>query len=393
MAAPERSRDGHLKRTILPGGGEHRGQDPEPDPMDADPDIPEKGTRVPGIAARRYIGVPQLPPPSPLDRDALASFARLKARELHAARAEGSPPARVAALLALATARLDSLYPLRVWNLYLRRRGPLLAAGAAYRMFFSIAAMLVTGFALLGIVASDNPVLRNGIIDMVAAGTPGLINTGDGGLAKPEQLLGLGGFGLTLVISLAAMVFTSLGWLAGMREGIRTILGLNRDRSDPVLSKMRDALLLLVLAVALVASSALAIASSSMIDSLAGLLQLSGSWTGALTRVGFVAAMFVLDCATAWVLLHVASRTTIIRGALWPAVLMAGAGATTLRSFSAMLLASLTNNVLLAPFAVILGLFIWFNLLSQLYLVAAAVVAVRAAESSRATIPGRASLG
>ena len=350
------------------------------DPLELDPEIPEIGTRAPGVYARKFVGAPLEPPPSPLDPRALAAFSRLKTQELYMQRAQGKFFARIGALSRVLLAFANSLYAMRIWNLYLRRRGPLLAAGSAYRMFFSIAAMLVAGFAVLGLVANGNPVLRDGIIDMVAASTPGLIDTGHGGLAKPEQLLGLGGFGLTLVISLGALVFTSLGWLTGLREGIRTILGLVRDRSNPILSKFRDALLLLVLAVALVASSALAIASSSMIDSLAAWLGFSGMWTSALTRVGFVIAMFILDCATAWVLLRVASRAVTIRGSLWPGVMLAGAGATTLRFFSAMLFASLTNNVLLAPFAVILGLFIWFNLLSQLYLVAAAVVAVRAAD-------------
>ncbi|PQZ91657.1 ribonuclease BN [Arthrobacter sp. MYb227] len=351
-----------------------------PDPFDLDPSIPEIGTRAPGVVARKFVGAPIEPPPSPLDPRALAAFKRLKTQELYAQRAQGTIFARIGALSRLLVAFINSLYPVRIWNLYLRRRGPLLAAGSAYRMFFSIAAMLVAGFSVLSMVANGNPVLRDGIIDMVAASTPGLIDTGHGGLAKPEQLLGLGGFGLTLVISLGALVFTSLGWLTGLREGIRTIFGLVRDRSNPVVSKLRDAMLLVVLAIALVSSSALAIASSSMIDSLAAWLGFSGMWTSALTRVGFVIAMFILDCATAWVLLRVASRAVTIRGSLWPGVMLAGAGATTLRFFSAMLLASLTNNVLLAPFAVILGLFVWFNLLSQLYLVSAAVVAVRAAD-------------
>lgn len=350
------------------------------DPLELDPEFPEIGTRAPGVSARKFVGAPVEPPPSPLDPRALASFSRLKTQELYAQRAQGTFFARIGALFKLLAAQINALYPMRIWNLYLRRRGPLLAAGSAYRMFFSIAAMLVAGFAVLGLVANGNPVLRDGIIDMVAASTPGLIDTGHGGLAKPEQLLGLGGFGLTLVISLGALVFTSLGWLTGLREGIRTILGLVRDRSNPVVSKLRDALLLVVLAIALVSSSALAIASSSMIDSLAAWLGFSGMWTSALTRVGFVIAMFILDCATAWVLLRVASRAITIRGSLWPGVLLAGAGATTLRFFSAMLLSSLTNNVLLAPFAVILGLFVWFNLLSQMYLVSAAVIAVRAAD-------------
>ncbi len=380
MAAKASNKEKVKKLILAPDGDDPRMQDALPDPLEFDPTIPEKGTRAPGVAARRYVGAPPIPPPSPLDPRALKSFTRLKAQELYVARAQGTFFARIGALFKLINAMINALYPMRVWNLYARRRGPLLAAGGAYRMFFSIAAMLVAGFAVLGMVASDNPVLRDGIIDMVAASTPGLIDTGDGGLAKPEQLLGLGGFGLTLVISLGALVFTSLGWIAGLREGIRTILGLYRDRSNPVVSKLRDAMLLLVLAVALVSSSVLAIASSSMIDSVAVLLNLSGVWTSALTRVAFVVAMLALDCATAWVLLRIASRAIMIRGALWPAVLLAGVGATLLRFFSAMLLASLTNNVLLAPFAVILGLFVWFNLLSQVYLVAAALVGVRAAD-------------
>lgn len=372
-----------LQRALVaPDADDPRMQDTS-DPLEVDPDIPEIGTRAPGISARRFTGAPPDPPPSPLDPKALTALIRTKTQDLYVARAQGSIFTRIKAFFSLLTARINSLYPMRIWNLYLRRRGPLLAAGSAYRMFFSIAAMLVAGFAILGLVANDNPVLRDGIIDMVAASTPGLIDTGEGGLAKPEQLLGVGGFGVTLVISLGALVFTSLGWLTGLREGIRTILGLVRDRSNPILSKLRDALLLLVLAIALVASSALAVASSSMIDSLATLLGLSGVWTNALTRIGLIVAMFILDSATAWVLLRVASRAITIRGSLWPGVILAGAGATTLRFFSAMLLSSLTNNVLLAPFAVILGLFVWFNLLCQLYLVSAAVVAVRAAGLKR----------
>ena len=348
-----------------------------------DPVTEELGTRAPGVVARRFVGAPPVAPPSPLDPRALQAFIRLKAQELYAARANGTPWLKVKSFFILLTAKFFALYPMRVWNLYVRRRGPLLAAGGAYRMFFSIAAMLVAGFTLLSLFANDNPVLRDGVIDMVAATTPGLIDTGDGGLAKPEDLLGIERFGWTLGISLGALVFTSLGWLAGLREGIRTIFGLKRDRSNPVVSKLRDALLLLVLGVALVASSALAIGSSSMIETVAGVLSLNGWWTSVLTRVGFVVAMFALDCATAWVLLRVASRARMITGGLLTGVLLAGAGATTLRFLSAMLLASLTNNVLLAPFAVILGLFIWFNLLSQAYLLSASIVAVRSADIQR----------
>lgn len=364
---------------VQPLGSRHAGFDPVAE---------ELGTRAPGVVARRFVGAPVAAPPSPLDPLALRAHIRLKARELGAARAAGTPWLRFKALCILLAARCSALGPVRVWNLYIRRRGPLLAAGSAYRMFFSIAAMLVAGFALLGLFASDNPVLRQGVIDMVAASTPGLIDTGHGGLARPGQLLGLHSFGIALVISLVALVLASLGWLAGLREGIRTIYGLHRDRSNPVASRLRDALLLVVLAVALIASSALALAGSSLLDSLSHVLNLNGWWTNALTRAGFLVAMFALDCATAWILLRVASRAKVIDGGLAAGVLLAGGVAAILRFLSAMLLASLTSNVLLAPFAVILGLFIWFNLLCQVYLLAAAIVAVRSADLERIRAKG-----
>ena len=56
------------------------------------------------------------------------------------------------------------------------------------------------------------------------------------------------------------------------------------------------------------------------------------------------------------------SRSLALTSALTATALLAGCGSTDagaiLRFLSAMLLASLTNNAVLAPFAVILGLFV-----------------------------------
>ncbi|MHA7270912.1 YihY/virulence factor BrkB family protein [Arthrobacter sp. HLT1-20] len=287
---------------------------------------------------------------------------------------------RAAALFQWLNAWVGQFFPLRVWNLYTRRRGPLLAAGNAYLMFFSVGAMLVAGFAIFGMIASDNEVLRDAVITMVAESTPGLIDTGSGGLATPEQLLGTSGFGLTLVISLVALTVTALGWINGLREGIRSVLGLARDRTNPVLSKLRDGATLLVLAVALVLTSALGALSTAAVGNISEFLGWGTFLTGLSARLGSVFLMFVLDVAVAIVMFSLASRVRMPRRVLLLASVFSGAGATILRFFSAMLLGGITNNALLAPFAVILGLFVWFYLLSQVYLIAAAIAAVRAAD-------------
>ncbi|ALO68649.1 hypothetical protein AS189_17075 [Arthrobacter alpinus] len=273
-------------------------------------------------------------------------------------------------------------FPLRVWNLYTRRRGPLLAAGNAYLMFFSVGAMLVAGFAIFGMFAAGNQVLRDAVIDLVAESTPGLLDTGDGsgGLAKPEDLLGTGDFGLTLFISLAALLVTAMGWINGLREGIRSLLGLARDRTNPVLSKMRDGGTLLVLAVALVLTSVLGLLSTAAMGSLGELLGWGSFLTGATAQIGSIALMLILDIAVAMIMFSIASRVSMRRRVLVLAAIFSGVGATVLRLFSAMLLNGITSNDLLAPFAVILGLFVWFFLLSQVYLISAAIAAVLAAD-------------
>lgn len=338
------------------------------------------GTKAPGIRAKRSLAAPPKAPPSPLDRKALTAWTDSRHENFLAARAHGSIIAQASALAQWGNAWAGALFPLRVWNLYTRRRGPLLAAGNAYLMFFSVGAMLVAGFAILGLMAENNPVLRNAVIDMVAASTPGLINTGDGGLASPEQLLGTSGFGLTLVISLFALIITSLGWINGLREGIRSVMGLARDRTNPILSKVRDAGTLVVLAVALVVTSALGLLSSATVVNISEWLGWSGALSGFAARAGYTLMMFILDVAVAMVMFSIAARIHIRPRVLLLAAVFSGAGATILRFFSAMLLNGITNNALLAPFAVILGLFVWFYLLSQVYLIAAALAAVRAAD-------------
>ncbi|WP_125611334.1 YihY/virulence factor BrkB family protein [Specibacter cremeus] len=334
-------------------------------------------THAPGIRALPPRGAAPKPPPSPLDRAGLRRAVAARRAEMAAA---GTWWRRVVALANWGFAWVQAFFPMRVWNLYTRRRGHLLAAGNAYLMFFSVGAMLVAGFTVFGLVAADNEVLRNAVIDIVAESTPGLINTGHGGLVTPDQLLGPHGFGMTLVISLVALLITALGWINGLREGIRSVLGIARDRTNPVLSKVIDLATLLVLGVALVLTSILGLASTAILDAITRLLGWGDWFAGTAAQAGSVALMFILDVAVAMIMFRFVSRVRLPLPVLLLASGFSGAGATVLRFFSGLLLGGITRNVVLAPFVVILGLFVWFFLVSQVYLLAAAIAAVRSAD-------------
>jgi membrane protein len=272
---------------------------------------------------------------------------------------------------------------MRVWNLYLRRRGPLMAAGSAYSMFFSVAAMLVAGFAIFGVVASNTPRLQAAIIAVVSKAVPGLIDTGSGGFVTPQQLFSHGStFSLTLVVSLITLVVTSLGWISGLRQGMRGIFALPPPAKNYFLVKLKDLGILLLLGVALVLTSIMALVASSVLELAAGWLDVVSALASPLARATGLLVMLLLDMAVAVLLFRLASGVPMSRRVLWQATLIVAAGSSGLRYFASVLLAGVANNPLLAPFAVVLGLFVWFNFLSQVYLLATAWGAVGMADAA-----------
>ncbi|MHA7263632.1 YihY/virulence factor BrkB family protein [Arthrobacter sp. TMN-37] len=320
-------------------------------------------------------------PASPADRDRLV-LRVLEARQnlTRAERDRSGARAVAGARLSVVLARLGALRPVRALQLYALRRGALLAAGIAYRMFFAIAAMLVAGFSILGLVIAGDIRLQELIVETVGATTPGLIDTGGGGLATREELFSGSGFGTALVVATVVMLISSLVWMAGIRAGMRSIFALGPVTESALKVILKDLAVLVVLAVALLVTTGVGFLANTMVDFA---LQLVGLTEAArpLTQLAGFTIMLVLDTAVAAILLHTTSAIDMPRRVLLQAALFAGVGSTVLRTVSASLLGGLGDAPLLAPFAVILGLFVWFYLLSQVYLMAAAWAAVGTADA------------
>ncbi len=320
--------------------------------------------------------------PHPLDRGELKARVSQTKRALSRDVRDGAPLVqRAKDTLAYDLARVSTWKPVRAVRLYIFRHGPLMAAGAAYRMFFSIAALLVAGFSIFGLVAAEDTALQSMIVSAVDESTPGLIDTGNGGLATPEELFASNNeFGWALTISTAAMLFTSLGWINGLRQGMRGVFDLPVLRENPAWKKLKDLSTLILLGIALVATSVIAAITNTAVKFIVDWLNFQNALAVPLTALTGVVVMLLLDMAVAVVLFRLASGIRMPRSVMLQSALIAGAGSTVLRTFSSLLLQSLDTNPLLAPFAVILGLFVWFFLLSQLYLLATAWGAVGCAD-------------
>lgn len=291
------------------------------------------------------------------------------------------------ALLGWLLARLNRTRPMRALNLFFFHYGTVMAAGAAYMMFFSVAALLWAGFSVAGIVIGNNPEYQQLIIRAVNNALPGLL--GDGGLMSQEEveaLFNVGGFNLSLTIAVVLAVITSLSWLHGLRSGMRSIWERPLMAENILFVKLKDFGILLLLAVVALSSAILGFVSHGFIEEVFDLIGWDAQGTVArLTRVASLVISFGLDMVVAVLLMRVASRLVIPVSALWQSALIAGLGASLLRLLSTQLLSNFTDspNPLLSGFGAVLGAFFYFYLFGLVYLVAASWGAVAASDHAR----------
>jgi membrane protein len=295
-----------------------------------------------------------------------------------ARRSDAGPLATLIAMFQWLLARLNAFRPMRAWQHYNLQHGPLMSAGIGFNMFFSITGLLTTGFSIAGLVLRGQPALLDTIIGSVAQSAPGLLKVDGGeGLVDPQELLNPDGLGWTAVIAAAVTVFTSLRWIAGIRDGLRGVLELPPLKVNPVLLKLRDAGTLLLLGIALVISAGASLVFGTAAGWVSDFLQLDDAVAVPLATSIKIGVPLVLSWVTAVIMFRFGGNLKLSRRALLEGTILAAFGTTILQVFSTELLAGAGRNPILAPFAIIIGLLIWFNLVSQVYLVSAGWAAIR----------------
>ena len=318
-------------------------------------------------------------PPLPTDRAGLQLEAIRKKVEWGKVRRSGEGAlASLAAVSGWLIARVNALRPVRAIQHYNLQRGPLLSAGIGFNMFFSITGLLTTGFSVAGLLLRSQPALLDRIVASVADGAPGLLKTdGREGLVAPEELLNPEGLGWTAVIAAAVTVVTSLRWMSGMRDGLRGVHQLAPVKLNPIALKLKDAGILLLLGVALVISAGASLVFGTAAGWVTEQLRLDPLVAWPMTTSIKIGVPLLLGWVTAFIMFRFTGGLQLSRQALLEGTLLAALGTAVLQIFSTELLASAGRNPILAPFAIIIGLLIWFNLVSQVYLVAAAWAKVR----------------
>jgi membrane protein len=285
---------------------------------------------------------------------------------------------RIAAIVA----RIQRFKPVRVLTNYGRDRGPILASGMAYQALFAVFASIWVAFSIAGLVVSGDSGLRQTILDFLDDLVPGLIDDGPGdqGAIDPDSLDASLAFSVSGIVAIGGLLFTALSWLGAARDSVRTLFDLPPASTNVVLQKLIDVGLGLAFAALLLLAAGLSFAGTTLTETLFDWAGLGDESVPAIVlsrTVSLVIAVLVYSVALAGLyrlLAGVRVPWRILRGG----VLIGAIGLAGLTVAGGLLLGGASNNPLIASFAVVAGLLIYYNFVSQVILLAASWMAVSA---------------
>jgi membrane protein len=270
------------------------------------------------------------------------------------------------------------LKPVRVFQTYTSKRGPILASGLAYSALFSIFAAIWVLFSVAGLVLAGDQALQDQLISGLNSAIPGIIDTGDGsGAVNPDDLLKTQSFQLSGLIALVGGLLTALGFLASARDGIREIYGLPAATENFAIMKLKDVVFLVGFVVVILVSTALSIigtAATGFVLDLIGVDPDSPFGNGA-GRVVSLVLVIAINSVVVGAMLRLLARARIHWAYLRPGALVGGIGTAVLTVlFQLGIVGGAGANPLIGSFIVILGLLIFFNFLCQVLLISASWV-------------------
>ncbi|NMN99548.1 YihY/virulence factor BrkB family protein [Antrihabitans stalactiti] len=252
-------------------------------------------------------------------------------------------------------------FPIAVIYKYVDDKGGYLAALITYYAFVSLFPILLLLTTILGVVLTDHPDLRDQLVESALHQFPVIGEQ----LAQPSELSG-GGAGVA--IGIAGALYGALGIGQAAQNAMDTVWSVPRNkRPNPILSRIRSVLLLLVLGAGLVATT---------------FVSLLGGAFGALggnTRIFFAIASVVVDIAIFLVAFRVFTARSVSFRDVIPGAVVAAVLWYLLQTFGAVYVARIvkTSSATNSVFAIVLGLLAFLYLASVTIVLCAEINPVR----------------
>ena len=264
--------------------------------------------------------------------------------------------------------------PIRAFLLYSEHRGPMLADSITYRLLFAVFAAVLLGFSIAALWLSGDAVAWQALLNAVNSVIPGLV--GEDGLVDPSDIQAPAGLSLTGVLSSIGLIGAAIGSVGQVRSALRSLADQPNEDIFIVWALLRNLAVAVGVGVALVVAAGVTFFGTALVDVVGGWFGVPAdhplsSWgTWLLSAV----VVFVLDTLVIAVMFIVLSGVKAPKRALWTGALIGGFGLVVLQQLSGLFVGGARANPLLASFAALIALLLWFNLSSQVILISAAYV-------------------
>lgn len=240
-----------------------------------------------------------------------------------------------------------------------------LAAAITFISFLALFPLIAVGAAVAAALLSDQQV--DTIKDKIADQVPGISDQlGIDGLIANAGTVGL--------VAGALLLFTGVGWVGSMRECLRAVWELDDvQEANPVVAKVKDAVLLVGLGGAALATLAVSTIGSTAVGWTADLIGIPEDGAGGvLLRVAALAVAVVADFLLLLYLLTLLPGVEPPRRRLVVAALLGAVGFELLKLLLGSYMREVAGKSMYGAFGVPIALLLWINFTAKLLLFCAA---------------------
>jgi membrane protein len=268
-------------------------------------------------------------------------------------------------------------HALRAWTTLSRRNGNLYAAAITYFSFLALFPLLLLAIAITGFVLHAHPAAQQSLFDHITRSVPGSFGTTLHSAVKTaiKARTGVG------IVGLIGVLITGLGWVGNLRAAIDGVWGRPPAKLKFLKAKLSNLVILVGLGLGVLISLALTALGTALTDKILSALDL-GHVTGAGTLVRVLGIVLAIggDIVIFWWLLVRLPQAEVphrvgVRGAI-----MAAIGLEILKIIGTYTIALSTRSPTAGPFAGLLAVLIWIQLVSRFMLYCVAWTATAAEE-------------
>jgi membrane protein len=256
----------------------------------------------------------------------------------------------------------------RAWSRFQGNNGSQFAAAITYFSFLALFPLLLLAVSVVGFVLHSQPDLQARLFAHIADNFGSASATLTSAInAAVKARTGVG------IVGLAGVLLSGLGWISNLRAAVNAVWGIALPRSNFVKARMSNLSVLTGLGLGVVVSlgvTAVGTALSDQVLRAGGIEHVIG--ISYLVRVSSVLVSVAGDMVIfSWILVRL-PHAHVPRGVAFRGTLLASVGFEILKIAGTYTIAKSSHSPTLGPFAGILAVLIWIQLVSRMLLYCAA---------------------